>query len=93
SHFLIDTYRKTMAEKRKWDSLDYIPISNDFELTDKTQTIEENIIYNALYRDIKNFLTAEEMRTFNALKNGEKVDRNKKFRLKQKIIKYIDLYW
>jgi competence protein ComX len=50
-------------------------------------------MYDLLCQEIHLFLTPEEVRLFEALKRGEKIDRNQKYRIKKKIMDYIKRYW
>ena len=90
SCFLIDTYRKTNAFKRKFDQPIYLDVSEAFNIYDHKQNVADNVIYDLLFQEILAILTPAEVETLNALKRGEKVDRNKKFRIKKKIINYIN---
>lgn len=93
SSFLIDTFRKSQAVKRKFDKLEYCDISISYEVFDHTQLVAENVMYDLLYDELASILTEEEVLILEALKKGEKVDRNKKYRLKKKIIQYIRRFW
>jgi competence protein ComX len=93
SSFLIDTFRRTQAVKRKFDKLDYFELAITYDLFDHTQMVAENVMYTFLHEEITKILTPEELETFEALKRGEKVDRNKKYRLKKKIVDYILRFW
>jgi competence protein ComX len=46
-----------------------------------------------LCQEIHLLLSPEERELFEALKNGQKIDRNQKFRIKKKIIEYIKRFW
>jgi competence protein ComX len=93
SCFLIDVFRKSQALKRSFDQLDYVELSVSYDISDHTQKVAENVMYDLLDDEIRRFLTVEELETFEALKRGEKVDRNKKYRLKKKILTYIIKFW
>ena len=88
--FLIDTYRKTNAFKRKFDQPIYLDVSEAFNLYDHKQNVADNVMYALLHQEVLDILTPAEVQTLKALKRGEKVDRNKKFRIKKKIINYIN---
>ena len=93
SCFLIDNYRKAMAVKRKFDQLDYCELSESVNLFDHKQNVSENVMYDLLCQEIHLVLSPEELKLFEALKRGEKIDRNQKFRIKKKIIEYIKKFW
>ncbi|GAB2021591.1 hypothetical protein RyT2_06650 [Pseudolactococcus yaeyamensis] len=93
SCFLIDQYRKVMAVKRKFDQLDYCELSETFYIFDHTQNVAENVMYKLLCQEIHLVLTPEEILLFEALKRGEKIDRNQKYRIKKKIVEYIKKFW
>ena len=93
SCFLIDHYRKAMAVKRKFDQLDYCELSESVNLFDHKQNVSENVMYDLLCQEIHLVLSPEELQLFEALKRGEKIDRNQKFRIKKKIIEYIKKFW
>ena len=93
SCFLIDQYRRNMAVKRKFDQIDYCELSEAFYLFDQNQDVSENVMYNLLCQEIHLLLSPEERELFEALKNGQKIDRNQKFRIKKKIIQYIKRFW
>ncbi|MGX6991196.1 hypothetical protein [Pseudolactococcus reticulitermitis] len=89
SCFLIDQYRKAMAIKRKFDLMDYCELSEVFNLFDHKQNVAENVMYQLLCQEIHLLLTPEEITLFDALRRGEKIDRNQKYRIKKKIMDYI----
>lgn len=93
SCFLIDHYRKAMAVKKKFNQLDYCELSESVNLFDHKQNVSENVMYNLLCQEIHLVLSPEELQLFEALKRGEKIDRNQKFRIKKKIIEYIKKFW
>lgn len=93
SCFLIDQYRKNMALKRKFDQLDYCELSDTLNLFDQKQDVAEYVMYKLLCQEIHLVLTPEEVLLFEALKRGEKIDRNLKYRIKKKIIDYINQFW
>ncbi|ATC61317.1 hypothetical protein GU333_00160 [Lactococcus raffinolactis] len=93
SCYLIDQHRKATAFKRKFDQLDYYELSETINLFDQRQNVSENVMYDLLCQEIHLFLTPEEVRLFEALKRGEKIDRNQKYRIKKKIMDYIKRYW
>jgi competence protein ComX len=82
-----------IAFKRKFDQLDYYELSETINLFDQRQNVSENVMYDLLCQEIHLFLTPEEVRLFEALKRGEKIDRNQKYRIKKKIMDYIKRYW
>ena len=93
SCFLIDQYRKAMTVKRKFNQLDYCQLSETLNLFDQKQDVAEQVIYQLLCQEIHLVLTPKEVLLFDALKSGEKIDRNLKYRLKKKILDYIEKFW
>ena len=87
--YLIDSFRKANAYKRKFDQPLYCEISEAFNLYDHHQNVADNVCYNLLHHEILEILTPDETDLFMTLKNGGKVERNKKYRLKKKIIDYL----
>lgn len=90
SHFLIDNLRRIKANKRKCDTVDYIEISEVAYLIGNLNIIEDELTYKWLWEEIIILLSKEELNTFTKLANGHAVERNKKFRLKKKIKKYLN---
>ena len=80
--------RKTNAFKRKFDQPIYLDVSEAFNLYDHKQNVADNVMYTLLHQEILDILTPAEVQTLNALKRGEKVDRNKKFRIKKCLCNY-----
>ena len=93
SCFLIDQYRKAMALKRKFDQLDYCELSESLNLFDHKHDVAENVMYKLLCQEIHLFLSPEEVNLFLALKRGQKIDRNQKYRIKKKIMNYMKKFW
>ncbi|GFH40512.1 hypothetical protein [Pseudolactococcus insecticola] len=89
SQFLIDAYRKSQAYKRRYELPDYAEISLVRSVADEKQGVAENFIYELLFNEITEILTPAELITFQDLLDGRVVDRNKKYRLKAKIIRFL----
>lgn len=93
SCFLIDTYRGTRAYKRQYDQLNYLSLEQANQIFDQKQNVAEDVIYHLLYQEILEFLSPVERQLFLQLKSGQKIDRNKRARIKRKILDYINKYW
>lgn len=93
SCFLIDTYRGTRAYKRQYDQLNYLTLEQANHIFDQKQNVAEDVMYHLLYQEILELLSPAERQLLQQMRLGQKIDRNKRARIKRKILDYIHKYW